>query len=195
MLSVAATSSAGFAALRGAWDIAEEIAAENDKTVDRSKWSIVAPMHLADSEEQAHKDVEYGLGEWVNYYKKLVPLPIGSDAEDVPGAIKELTVDTGMAVIGTPDQAIEMIERCVEQTGGFGTFLIQGHDWATQEATRHSYQLFARHVMPHFQGSLKRRMENQAWVMTRAEYAKNQFTAAQVKAKAEHDATRLVPQA
>jgi hypothetical protein len=38
-----------------------------------------------------------------------------------------------------------------ERSGGFGTFLLWGHDWAGYDATVRSYELIARHVMPHFQ--------------------------------------------
>jgi limonene 1,2-monooxygenase len=57
-------------------------------------------------------------------------------------------------VIGTPDDAIEYIEGLVEQSGGFGTFLLLGHDWASPERTMNCYRLFAREVIPHFQGQL-----------------------------------------
>ena len=44
------------------------------------------------------------------------------------------------------------IERLGEQSGGFGTFLSMGHDWADREATKRSYTLLAREVFPRFQG-------------------------------------------
>jgi len=37
--------------------------------------------------------------------------------------------------------------------GGFGGLLFRAHEWANREQTRKSYELFARYVMPHFQGS------------------------------------------
>ena len=50
-----------------------------------------------------------------------------------------------MAVIGTPDMAVTMIERLVEQTGGVGSMLIQSHIWADRAATCRSFELL--HVM------------------------------------------------
>jgi limonene 1,2-monooxygenase len=190
MISVAATVPAGFDALKGAWDIAEERAQEFGKTVDRSNWGVVAPVHLAETVEQAHKDVEWGMSEWLDYFKKTVPLPIGADADNVPEAIEELTQGTGLAVIGTPEMAIAQIERLLEQTGGLGTFLIQAHDWADPAATWKSYELFAKHVIPHFDGSLKTRAENNAWCMEVAVESKKQFSAAQEKAQREHDESK-----
>ena len=40
-----------------------------------------------------------------------------------------------------------------EQSGGFGTFLSLAHNAASPEATRKSYDLIARYVMPRFQHS------------------------------------------
>jgi len=50
-------------------------------------------------------------------------------------------------------RAIAQIERLVEQSnGGFGAYLQLAHDWAAPAARLRSYELFARHVAPHFQG-------------------------------------------
>ena len=57
-------------------------------------------------------------------------------------------------MIGTPDDAIRKIQELVDQSGGFGTFLLFGHDWARPEATKRSFELFAQYVMPHFQDQL-----------------------------------------
>jgi len=60
---------------------------------------------------------------------------------------------SGLGAIGTPDDAIAQIQRLVAQSsGGFGCFLHLAHDWAAPAARLRSYDLFARHVAPHFQG-------------------------------------------
>jgi limonene 1,2-monooxygenase len=60
---------------------------------------------------------------------------------------------SGLGTIGTPDDAIAQIERLRQQSnGGFGAFLQLAHDWAAPAAKLRSYELFARHVAPHFQG-------------------------------------------
>jgi limonene 1,2-monooxygenase len=47
------------------------------------------------------------------------------------------------------------IHRLVELSqGGFGGLMFRAHEWANREQTLRSYELFARHVMPRFQGSL-----------------------------------------
>ena len=65
-----------------------------------------------------------------------------------------------MAVIGTPDDCIAQLERLQEQSGGFGCFLLLAHNWANWAATQNSYDMIARYVMPHFQGSLLNRTES-----------------------------------
>ena len=68
-------------------------------------------------------------------------------------------------MIGTPDDAIAKIEELVEASdGGFGAFLLFGHDWATPAAKLRSYELFAQYVMPHFTGQLDAPAASCDWV-------------------------------
>ena len=72
------------------------------------------------------------------------------------GNIEEMIdfVNGGLGVIGTPEQAVAQIEALLEQSnGGFGAYLTLAHNWANPEATKKSYELLARHVMPRFQTS------------------------------------------
>ena len=66
-------------------------------------------------------------------------------------------------MIGTPDDAIEYIQGLLDQSGGFGTFLMLGHDWADPERTLNCYRLFAREVIPHFQGQLEAPRASHDW--------------------------------
>jgi len=47
------------------------------------------------------------------------------------------------------------IRRLGEVSGGYGGLMVMAHEWASRERTLRSYELLARHVMPHFQGSLE----------------------------------------
>lgn len=75
--------------------------------------------------------------------------PESTGNEDLVDALN----GSGFAVIGTPDDAIAQVQRLAEQSGGFGTYLLMGHDWADRDPTLWSYELFACEVMPVFQGS------------------------------------------
>ena len=60
MLCVAAANPAGFDALDTNWAVANEIAAEHGRTMDRSRLRIVLTMHLADTREQAKENIRFG---------------------------------------------------------------------------------------------------------------------------------------
>jgi limonene 1,2-monooxygenase len=151
MLSMAASSPGGFSALPQHWGACEQLAAENGRTVSRSNWRLVAPMHLAETRERAIADVSHGILELTRYMERLggAPLPFG---RSVDLALEEWTQRGisvfGVALIGTPDDAVAQIERFHKQSGGFGTLLLLAHDCADPERTLNSYRLFARHVMP-----------------------------------------------
>ncbi len=162
LLSIGATTAAGFDMLGAHWDVMEERAAEFSTTVDRNKWRLVGPIHLADTKEQAVADVAFGLADWVDYFERVAALPLAPNTENFDSLVDALNA-SGVAVIGTVDDAVAQIERLQEQSGGFGTFLVMGHEWADTEATRHSYELLARYVAPRFQGSAASLTSNRDW--------------------------------
>jgi alkanesulfonate monooxygenase SsuD/methylene tetrahydromethanopterin reductase-like flavin-dependent oxidoreductase (luciferase family) len=129
-------------------------------------------MHLADTREQAEAEVAFGLSAWVDYFNRVVALPLAPEADNVNEIVAAVTDRSSFAVIGTPDDAIDQIDRLVEQSEGFGTFLLMAHEWADVEATRHSYELFARHVIPHFQRSADSLVASRDWAAhNRAEFS------------------------
>ncbi len=148
MLSIGATSAGGFNALGSNWAIAEEKAREHGRTMDRSGWRLVGPMHIAESREQARADCAHGLDQWVWYFREVAALPLVADGE---GDLIEQLVASGLAVIGTPDDATAQIQRLEAQSGGFGCFMFMDHNWADWDRKRRSYELMARYVFPRFQ--------------------------------------------
>jgi limonene 1,2-monooxygenase len=83
--------------------------------------------------------------------------------------VVDFMVEHNQWFIGTPDDCIAGIERLQEISGGFGGFMIRVADWATREKTLHSYELFARYVMPRFQGSLAGIQASNQWASERKE--------------------------
>ena len=148
LLCVAATVAAGYDALGTNWQIANDApptrAAPWTAAVGDSSGRCTSPR----PREEAFANVEYGLQKWVDYFSAINPTAAGDDLGAKSPA--EAMVDSGRAVIGTPDDAIEQLHRLWEQTGGFGTFLQLAHNWANPENTLKSYELFARHVTPSF---------------------------------------------
>jgi limonene 1,2-monooxygenase len=161
LLSIGATTTGGFNALAQNWAICEGQAAAHAQGVDRNRWRLVGPMHIAETREQARENVKFGLGAWLDYFRRVAALPLAPEGpiEDAVDAMNQ----TGFAVIGTVADAIAQLERLQTQSGGFGCFLQMAHEWADREATRTSYELIARYVMPHFQGAREGMVVSRDW--------------------------------
>jgi limonene 1,2-monooxygenase len=153
LLSLGATVAVGMDVLAHHWTIQEQMAAQHNQVADRAKWRLVGLMHLAESEKQAREDMRYGMEQWFRYFQNVAAFPqMAVDGSNLDEMID--FVNGGLGVIGTPDRMIEQIENLIEQSnGGFGTYLTLAHNWANNAATKKSYELFAREVMPHFQSS------------------------------------------
>jgi limonene 1,2-monooxygenase len=157
LISIGATMQAGIDVLAMHWDVAEARAKECGKTVDRKNWRLVGLMHLADTKEQAIKDVAYGLKEFCDYLQHTTPtpqlVPVGNSVEEYI----EWAMSTGAAVIGTYDEAIEQIEKLkLLSNGGFGCYMLFDHNWAPWAAKKHHYEIFADFVIPHFKQTFRR---------------------------------------
>jgi limonene 1,2-monooxygenase len=168
LLSLSMSLAEGFAAIGQAWGVVQEQAAKHGQPEpDRRTWRILGNLHIAETREQAVKDCTFGLKDFSDYFgggAGFVPLANKVEGEpDTPEAFVERYNEAGGVVIGTPDDAIEYIEGLIEQSGGFGTFLMLGHDWASPERTIASYRLFAEKVIPHFQGQLAAPRASHDW--------------------------------
>lgn len=152
LLSIGATTQGGFDLLGSHWQVVEARAEQFGQAADRRRWRLTAPVHVAETKEQAYADVAFGLPAWVDYFQRVAALPLAPDTTDATELADAMNA-SGFAVIGTPDDVAAQIERLEEQSGGFGTFLCMGHDWADRAATLRSYTLLAREVFPRFQGS------------------------------------------
>src|SRR3989344_4234526 len=159
-LSVGGTGTAAFKPLASNWHIATEMAGDHGKTMDRSAWRLVGPMHIAPTREQAMEECRFGLDKWIYYFREIANLPVVPEG---PDPVKAL-VESGTAIIGTPDDAAARIQQLVDQSGGFGAFLLMDHNWAPWEAKKRSYELFARYVAPRFQQLNDNREASIAWV-------------------------------
>src|SRR5947207_7969094 len=148
LLSLSATVVQGFDVLGQHWGIMEERAAQFGAAVDRDRWRLVGPMHLAPTEEQARAEVRSGIEQVVDYFRRVAALPPAPEGVEGADAIIDALVDNGFAVIGTPAQAVAQIARLVDQTGGFGCYLLLAHDWADPQATLRSHELPARDRHP-----------------------------------------------
>lgn len=153
VLSIASNSTEGLVALPTQWSFAEDAARQSGMCADRDQWRVLMSWHLAESRDQARNEAVDGLQRWNNEYRVRV---LGAaDAVHVDDKWEMLERATsGTSVVGTPDDMCEAIQKVVDLTGGFGTVIGFAHDWASPEATSRSWELFARRVMPEFNGML-----------------------------------------
>jgi limonene 1,2-monooxygenase len=153
LISIAATNPMGVELLAGHWKTAEEQAALHGTSVSRNKWRLMGPMFIADSVQQAKKDCEYGLSWVMDYLNHIIPTGADGVVRTYDEMVDNMN-ETGAGVIGTPEMAVAQIKRLQEKSGGFGTYLLMGADFANWPATKRMYELFAEEVMPHFTGQL-----------------------------------------
>jgi limonene 1,2-monooxygenase len=154
MICVTAAQPDGFDSLSLNWQIACDEAADHGHTMDRSKLRLVAPVHLAETREQARANVQFGLEKYLEFSLALAPAKREmTKGRDAVGIVTEIRG----GVIGTPDDCIELIEKLQAKQGGFGCFLLLAHNWADWEQTKKSYELYARYVIPHIRKANRNR--------------------------------------
>ena len=187
MLSIGVYLPGGRSNLEGQWVEVEEAAERHGTVVDRNKWRMVIPMYIAETRERAFAECREGWRAWqLDYFRDTLGAVLPGSAETPEGA-----VETGGAIIGTPDDAIAVIEGLQENSGGFGGLMMLAHEWADREGIRRSYELFARYVAPRFQSQLDSVHGTQQWVASGGGAVS--FSRNDILAKAFRDAGQDVP--
>ncbi len=160
VLSLGAGLPGGPEALAEHWKIAEDTAAAHGTAMDRRDWRLVVNVHLAEDDALALRQVHASeRHETVTYFEETLGRPPGRSDDPLRDGIR-----MGTTLVGTPETAIKGIQRLQELSrGGFGGLLFRAHEWATREETLKSYELFARYVMPRFQGSLDTIADSNEW--------------------------------
>ena len=170
------------------WSICEETAAEHNQTVRREDWSLVVGVHLAETRKEAFEDIRIGSARVVSEYFSET---LGNPAPDVPfEKIVDFMSESKQWIVGTPDDCIAAIEELQEMSGGFGRLMIRVEDWTTREKNDRSYEMVARYVMPHFNGSLDGIMASNSLVRDRKETLKANQLAGLQRATDAYDQSR-----
>lgn len=175
MLSLGGTDPAGLAKHAKNWTLYEEQCRAHGHVPDRRKWRVVAQFHVAETRERARANVQHGIGAFRDYYRDVSTFPVIPPEVGDPC---EYLVQSGAACIGTPDDAIAYIENLLAGTGGFGAIMEMSHNWADWAETKRSYELMARYVHPHFQGSRELRRASYDYAAQRHELFYGQRKAA-----------------
>jgi limonene 1,2-monooxygenase len=191
LLSVAGADHEAF---ERTWGWVEEAAAKSGRSVDRSQWMVVVPMHLAHSRKEALEDIREGYARRAYSGDRLnMQVPEAPSVLGLPGGSLEAQVDRGAIIAGTPDDAIAQIRVILERSGGIGGVLVLAHEWASTAKTMESYELLARYVVPVFKGQMETLTANRDWIETNGASVFGGMVGAM--AKAFTDAGKDVPEA
>ena len=110
-------------------------------------------MHIAETREQAYRDVEYGIEHWFHYFQKVAAFPqMAVEGGDLKEMIDFVNDGGHRRDRHRRGRGARRCRSSSNQSGGFGAMLLLAHEWANPEATRRSFELLAEHVMPGFQG-------------------------------------------
>ena len=157
--------------------------------MDRDEWRVVLHVHLADTREEALRQMQHRGGRYRKEYSEgttgsAPPTDFGIDE------FAEHLARRGAWCIGTPDDLIEKIEELQHYTGGFGGLWCRRSTGQTAEQLHHSYELLARYVMPRFQGSLEGIVASKADASAKLAHLRTVRQAALDKAREDYTAGR-----
>lgn len=160
LISLGAGLPGGPQKLAEQWALGEVEAAKFGKTMRREDWRLVVNIHVAEDDEQAVREVRKGERlETLSYFSETLGRPPMRSENPLAEGLK-----AGTTIVGSPETVAAGIERLLSFTdGGAGAVLFRSHEWATREQTLRSYELFARWVMPRFQGSLTTLQTSRQW--------------------------------
>ncbi len=166
LISLGAGLPGGPQKLAAQWRLAEEEAAKHGHAMDRADWRLVVNLHVAEDDEAAMAQVRAGERmETEGYFGEVLARPPTRTEDPLGDGLR-----AGTTLVGSPDTVAAGIERLLGFTeGGAGGVLFRSHEWADRRQTLHSYELFARWVMPRFQGSLRMPTESRDWCVANRE--------------------------
>ena len=167
IISLGSMSSKGLMSLAQQWEFAEDAAKKAGTNVSRANWRVLLSWHIAETREQARREAREGLLRWHNEYNVGTLMRPGVTAFKSPDEAVDQTafVDGAASVIGTPDDLVKLIKNVMKMSGGVGAIIGFAHDWANIEATRRSWDLVARYVVPEINGYVDSLRKSQKFVI------------------------------
>jgi limonene 1,2-monooxygenase len=149
--------------VHAAWGHAEEAAREYGNSMSRDDLRVVVSFHLAETRAEAEKAVNFGYEPWLKYLDALNPKAY-ADIREKGGDTAASMIASRGGLVGTPDEAVEFLEKLWDRIGPFGTVLMSGTNWMNFEASKRNYELMMRYVMPRFNGANRQREKSFDWV-------------------------------
>jgi alkanesulfonate monooxygenase SsuD/methylene tetrahydromethanopterin reductase-like flavin-dependent oxidoreductase (luciferase family) len=143
--------------LKSHWDAYSEAAESAGRTPDRREWRICRDIYIADTDEQARREVmESSMAyAYKEYFFPLLESVNGTnlwyDREDMTpqDVTLEYLLNTRW-VVGSPDTVARHLRDLYDAVGGYGGLLMLGYDWEGKDGPRwkKSMELLATEVMP-----------------------------------------------
>ena len=144
--------------LKTHWSSVDEGAKKSGKAPDRSKWRIARDVYVAETTEEARKEVKEGTlaRDFTEYFFRIVPkirgnLDIFKVDKSMPDS--EVTPDymiDNLWLVGSPDDVVDRIKELYDHVGGFGVLLVMGHEWKPKDKWVRCMKLLVEEVMPRF---------------------------------------------
>lgn len=142
--------------LNSHWVSVEEGAKSTGLTPARSKWRIARDIYVAETTEEARKEVKEGTlaRDFTDYFFKMIPkirgnLDIFKTDKSMPDS--QVTPDymlENLWIAGSPDDVAYRIRELYNNVGGFGVLLVMGHEWKPKDKWARSMRLLVEEVMP-----------------------------------------------
>ncbi len=139
------------------WESIEAGAKRAGRTPSRADWRLGKQVYVAETTEIAREEALAGaMGrDFSEYWTRLIgngPRGLGTFKLDPDTPDEDVTPKymlDNFWIVGDPDHCIREIRDLYQQTGGFGTLLVQTDDWGNKNRQFHrSMELLATEVMP-----------------------------------------------
>ena len=137
------------------WNTIHEGAISAGRTAERSRWRIARDIYVAETTEQARREVLEGTmaRDYEQYWLKLLSygkmLPDMKVDPNIPDSA--VTMDyllDNILIVGSPDDVANKLRDFHKQTGGFGVLIAGGHEWHPKDQWVRSLSLLKQEVMP-----------------------------------------------
>jgi alkanesulfonate monooxygenase SsuD/methylene tetrahydromethanopterin reductase-like flavin-dependent oxidoreductase (luciferase family) len=151
--------------MAGQWDTYSVAAESRGRVADRNDWRIAREVVVADTDEEALSLARDGyFGEFLNEFLMPIFKLLGySDSwkHDDSVQTSDITLEYLLQhqfLIGSVETVTEQLIRMQEDTGGFGTLLMEGVDYEDQkDPWFRSMQLMAEEVVPAVNAALAKK--------------------------------------
>jgi limonene 1,2-monooxygenase len=140
-------------------DSAQSAAQKYGRTMNPARVRCATDMHIAETRDQAIDQARKGFATTQRYFLNQTA-HLAASPMDVT---LEQLIESGEAVVGTPDDAIAQIRRLEAKIPDFGTLLLFDKNWAGTQDKKRSLELLLRYVLPEINGTNASRQRSFDW--------------------------------